>query len=55
MVCTECGAISDAPVEYEEKLDLVVAELTGCPVEGHTTVFKVICKDCQRKRIPESS
>lgn len=55
LVCTECGTMMDAPIEYEEKLDHMVAELTGCPVEGHTTVFNVLCQECQRKKNSEQT
>lgn len=50
MVCTVCGEVSDAPLEYEEQEDRRLEELTGFSVERHETTFRGICRKCMETR-----
>ncbi|MGN0155337.1 MAG: Fur family transcriptional regulator [Lachnospiraceae bacterium] len=50
MLCTVCGEVFDAPVEYQQSADRIIEELTGFQIEGHNTVFKGICKNCSQKK-----
>lgn len=45
--CTHCGAIADAPVEYQHQFDSLVAAATGYHVERHRCVFEGLCGNCQ--------
>lgn len=53
VVCTECGAVIDATLPYDESADDAVATGTGYAVTGHSTIFTGICPNCQRARNPE--
>lgn len=46
MVCTGCGHVCDAPVEYMESLDAQVASKSGFVITGHQTVFRGLCPQC---------
>ena len=50
MICTECGSVVDAPVEYQEAYDRLVEERTGFKLAGHQTIFEGLCPACQEKR-----
>lgn len=50
MLCTECGTLLDAPVQYDEKLDQVVAKLAGCSIERHDTIFDIVCPKCRQEK-----
>ncbi|MEL7624288.1 MAG: transcriptional repressor [Clostridiales bacterium] len=47
LVCTECGALSDVPLPYEDRLDQILAEQTGYEIAGHHTFFEGRCPACQ--------
>ncbi|MGN0073004.1 MAG: transcriptional repressor [Coriobacteriales bacterium] len=48
LVCVSCGAVVDAPVEYQEQLDSLAAAGSGFTVTGHHTIFQGLCPDCAR-------
>lgn len=49
LVCSECGAVMDAPVPYDASLDAGAEHETGFLHIKHATVFYGICPACQRK------
>ena len=46
MVCSSCGAVVDAPVAYQEQLDMLAAQESGFVVTGHHTIFQGLCPSC---------
>ena len=46
MFCVKCGAVSDAPIEYNAEYDLKAAEATGFEVSRHRLIFEGVCKKC---------
>ncbi|MFA6687981.1 MAG: Fur family transcriptional regulator [Sphaerochaetaceae bacterium] len=50
LLCSECGALLDAPGDYDNVIDREMEERTGCIVQRHETVFNVICPECQRRK-----
>ncbi|MFA7099462.1 MAG: transcriptional repressor [Eubacteriales bacterium] len=50
LLCTECGAVCDAPLPYHSNLDKRVAEKTGYTVERHRAVFEGLCPACRQKK-----
>ena len=49
MICTGCGAVFDAPVDYETEIDKEVFEKSGFHVQRHRTVFEGLCPECIKK------
>ena len=49
MFCTGCGAVSDAPVPYQQDWDERVARETGFQIQRHRTIFEGLCPSCQAK------
>ena len=49
VTCRICGAVMDAPLPYDERIDEAVARETGFAVESHSTMFEGICPACQQK------
>ena len=47
LFCTKCGAVSDAPAEYDRELDERLSSATGFAVERHRTVFEGLCPKCR--------
>ncbi len=50
LLCTDCGAVCDAPVQYRRELDRSVAEASGYVIFRHRTVFEGLCPQCQARR-----
>lgn len=48
VICTECGAVIDLSLPYDEHLDETVQAQTGCIINRHRTIFDGICPDCQK-------
>lgn len=48
--CRRCGAVSDAPLEYQSEIDGQVMENTGFFVERHRTIFEGLCPACKGVR-----
>ena len=48
MMCIKCGAVVDAPLEYQQAYDKLVASASGFKVVSHQTLFKGLCPDCQK-------
>lgn len=48
LLCSRCGAVSDAPLAYQPQFDLLAAQ-SGYQVEGHYIVFVGLCPKCQGK------
>ena len=49
VICTVCGAVEDAPVDYDSSLNGKVEKATGYRVTLHQTVFEGICPECRKK------
>lgn len=49
MLCTRCGAVSDAPLVYRTALDEELGEKTGYRITRHRTLFEGVCPGCARK------
>lgn len=47
LICTACGAVMDAPLEYKAELDQKIADTTGFSITRHRTVFEGICSRCK--------
>lgn len=50
LLCTGCGAVSDAPLPYHAELDREVAGLAGYAGVAHATLFEGLCPSCQGDR-----
>lgn len=50
MLCTVCGEVCDAPLEYQDSVDKSIEALTGFQIERHDMLFKGICKNCLKKK-----
>lgn len=48
IICTECGAVEDVPIEYEAEKDSCAESLTGYDIKRHRTVFEGICPKCRK-------
>lgn len=53
ILCTNCGKLSNAPVDYQRKLDLEAADATDYIVSRHYLLFEGICPDCQKWAIDQ--
>lgn len=49
VICVNCGAVIDAPIEYKENFNRVVEEKTGYKVLRHTMTFEGVCQKCIKK------
>lgn len=49
LMCIKCGSVVDAPLEYQQSYDGLVAESSGFKLVDHQTLFKGICPSCQKK------
>lgn len=49
MICKDCGAVCDVPIDYMDEIDRQVYEKTGFQVERHRTVFEGLCPSCSKK------
>ena len=47
MVCTRCGSVCDAPLEYQAAYDELIAQETGFKIACHQTLFEGLCPACQ--------
>lgn len=50
LLCTECGAVIDAPVHFVENADAQVAQGTGYANVSHYSVFLGVCPACQKRQ-----
>ena len=50
MICTNCGAVYDVPMDYQEDLDKLVRQKTGFQIERHQTVFEGLCPLCAKQQ-----
>jgi Fur family ferric uptake transcriptional regulator len=48
LVCKKCGAVLDAPVEYQDELDRQIAQKCGFVVTRHRTIFEGLCPECAK-------
>lgn len=48
LICTRCGQVCDAPIEYQQTSDEAVAQLTGFQITSHQALFEGICPACQK-------
>ena len=49
IVCSECGAVIDAPLPYDGALDDELAAETGYALTSHVTTFVGVCPACQAR------
>ena len=47
ILCTECGIVIDAPIDYISPNDDLVEEKTDFKIQKHQTVFEGVCPKCQ--------
>ena len=50
LLCTECGAVCDAPLPYRGDLDRHAAEMTGYDIKRHRAIFEGLCPACRRRQ-----
>ena len=48
LICTECGKVVDAPLEYQQSYDETVAKLSGFKITEHQALVEGICPECQK-------
>lgn len=48
IICTECGAVCDAPIEYHSELDRLADNMEGYQIMRHRAYFEGICPDCRK-------
>ncbi len=53
VICSRCGALSDAPLAYDVGLDQLLEQQTGYLIRSHQTVFEGYCPACQSS-LPEA-
>lgn len=54
LICSECGAVVDAPFSYKAEMDALAEEKTGYRIGRHRTVFEGVCPACQaREHAPD--
>lgn len=47
--CVKCGAVADVFIKYEDRLDAAASEAYDGRIEGHSVMFRGICKKCCEK------
>ena len=50
LICQGCGAVCDAPLPYDARLDEKAASATGYIIEKHRAFFEGLCPECQMNR-----
>ncbi len=50
LYCTDCSAVCDVPLPYNEELDREAAEKTGYSVVRHRGIFEGLCPECQQSK-----
>ncbi len=50
-LCTECGAVVDVDLPYDEAADSAAAASTGFASVAHSTLFEGVCPACQSKKL----
>ncbi|NLB91084.1 MAG: transcriptional repressor [Clostridiales bacterium] len=53
MLCSICGEIVDAPIEYMTKLNEELSEKTGRKIKGHLLIFEGNCPKCSKAVMEE--
>lgn len=46
IMCTSCGRVVDAPIEYKEDYDREIEEDTGFRINRHRLIFEGLCPEC---------
>lgn len=54
LMCVKCGSVVDAPLEYQQAYDELVASSSGFRLIGHQSLFEGICPDCQKLEAQQS-
>lgn len=49
IICVSCGRVIDAPLEYYDAEDEIVAKTTNFKINKHRKVFEGLCPECQCK------
>ena len=49
LVCTGCGKVFDAPLEYHMEYDAQIAEETGFRIDRHRMIFEGLCPECVKR------
>ena len=48
LICSMCGKVIDAPIDYIDENDFYVEKNTGFKIKRHRTIFEGICPECQK-------
>ncbi len=48
VLCTRCGAVSNAPVDYYQELDDDVSKATDYHIDRHHMLFEGVCPECRK-------
>ena len=49
LICKHCGAVLDAPVDYQSELDRQISQQCGFRVTRHRTIFEGLCCECSKQ------
>lgn len=49
LVCTCCGSVSDAPIDYLKDFDEIELD-NGFVISRHRTIFEGLCSVCRKKK-----
>ena len=49
LVCTSCGKVFDAPLEYHTEYDDQIAEETGFRINRHRMIFEGLGPECAKR------
>lgn len=49
IMCTECGAVSDLALPYDEDLNAAAERESGFSSVSHHALFEGVCRSCARK------
>lgn len=49
LVCTGCGKVFDAPMDYCADYDALIAKETGFQISRHRMIFEGLCPECVKR------
>lgn len=50
LLCKGCGRVFDAPLNYHEEYDVLVAQDSGFQISRHRMIFEGLCPDCAKAK-----
>lgn len=50
LLCTDCGNVFDAPMDYHSEYDEQITKETGFQISRHRMVFEGLCPECRLKK-----